>query len=49
MKSMGLNEEQLQKIKTHPGFYHRGAGSKWWQHAKGAGYLRNQKRCMVQR
>jgi hypothetical protein len=43
MKSIDLNEEQLQKMKAHP------AGSKWWQHAKGAGPLWNQRRRMVER
>jgi len=46
MKSIGLNEQQLQQMKTHPGFI---AGSKRWEHARRTASLRNQKRRVVQR
>ena len=48
MKSIGLNEQQLQKMKSHPGFIaalDQSGGS-----TPGAlRSLRNQRRCVVQR
>ena len=48
MKSIGLNEQQLQQMKTHPGFIaalDQSGGST----PERAASLRNQRRCVVQR